>query len=120
MKKKIRNVNNNTIIENVDYVSDIFSKIIGLMFKKRGKILMKFLFSKRYSIWMPFMKYSIDIAFIDKDKCIVDIKTNVLPISFNINTWKLYKSKKKCKYILEVENGVLERKLFKVGDSLDF
>ena len=119
----IISVKNNTskdTIKNVSLESDFLSKVIGLMFRKRGRIMMKFIFESKHGIWMPFMKFPLDILYIDSDKCIVDIKYNVKPISFNLKTWKVYSPCKKCKYILEVESGQLRRKIFKVGDTLEF
>ena len=116
----VKDNTNKSVIKNVALITDILSKMIGLMFRKRGRILMRFAFHGKHSIWMPFMRFPIDIIYIDADKCIVDIISDAKPIGLDIQTWKIYYPCKKCKYILEVESGLAERKLFKVGDSLEF
>lgn len=120
MEISVKNITSGTAIEYVPLEGDFISKAIGLMFRRKGKIMMKFSFESRQGIWMMFMRFPIDIAFIDSDKCIVDIKHDVKPISMNPKSWKIYTPCRKCKYVLEVEAGHLNEKKFKVGDTLEF
>ncbi len=114
----VKNKTKQIEIKDVILCNNEFSKIKGLMFKKKGRALLSFDFEKIYGIWMLFMRFSIDLAFIDKEKKIVDLKRNVPPINFNPKTWKTYYPKKKCQFILETEKGVLEK--FEINDQLDF
>ncbi len=107
-------------IENVDVASGLLDKVLGLMFRNPGRLLMKFSREGRYSIWMPFMRFSLDLVFIDKSKRIVDIKKNVKPISLNPKTWKVYFPKRKCLFVLEVEGGLTKKLNLKVEDMLVF
>ena len=114
----VQNLRNSYEIDNIDY-SQGLKNIQGIMFKKTGRILMNFWFSDYHGIWMPFMKFTLDLIFIDKNKEIVDFKENVLPISLNPKTWKIYRPKKRCKYVLEIEKCNISKKL-KIGDKLIF
>ncbi len=107
-------------IEGVEHKNSFFSRTLGLMFRKEGRILMEFPYQDFYGVWMPFMRFPIDIAFISSEKEIVDVKRNVKPIGIFPSTWRIYRPEKMCKYILEVESGLLEDKGFSVGDELKF
>ena len=53
------------------------------------------------SIWMPFVKHSLDLFFMDKNFKVVG-KQKAVPITLNPKTWKIYKNKK-AKYCLEIK-----------------
>ncbi len=114
----VKNRTKNTDIKNVILADSFLSKSKGLMFKKKGRLLLKFWMQDYHKIWMLFMKFPIDLVFIDKNKKIVDIIENAKPMSFDPKTWKLYYPKKKCKYILEVEAGLSKK--FSIGNQLSF
>ena len=116
----VKNITKKSEIRNIEIADSFISKIRGLMFKKKGRLLLKFYFQDYHKIWMLFMKFSIDLIFIDKNKKIVDIIEDAEPITFNPKTWKIYGPNKKCKYILEIESGLVKRKKFTVGDRLRF
>jgi len=60
------------------------------------------------SIHTMFMRFEIDIYFLDKNKIIYD-KVSLKP-------WKFYKPKKRATYILETKKNKLK---LEIGDSLD-
>ena len=64
---------------------------------------------KDSSIHTMFMRFEIDIYFIDENKIVFE-KTSLKP-------WKFYRPKKQAKYILETKKGKLN---LKIGDKLDF
>ncbi|MCK5022557.1 MAG: DUF192 domain-containing protein [Candidatus Aenigmarchaeota archaeon] len=113
-----------TIVKELEWADTVGKQTLGLMF--RGKLesgagfMMNFKFNRKHGIWMPFMRFLIDIIFIDKDKRIVDIKHSVLPIGVNPKTWKVYKPKEQCKYVLEVNAGLMKKTKSHVGDILEF
>lgn len=75
----------------------------GLMFRKKGNALLEFRKEGKPGIWMVFIRYPLDLVFLDKNKKIVDYIKNVRPVSFNPKTWKTYYPRKKCKYVLELD-----------------
>lgn len=107
-------------ISSVERRKSFTGKFKGLMFREKGRILMEWSVKDRYGIWMPFMKFPIDVAFISEDKKVVTVFENVPPISLKPSTWKVYKPSKMCKYILEVESGLLSQKGIREGDRLLF
>ncbi len=91
------------------YADTFFKRLIGLMGKKDFNHALLFANLRDSSIHTMFMRFEIDVYFIDENKRVFD-KTSLKP-------WRFYKSKKQAKYVLETKKGVLK---IKIGDYLDF
>ena len=85
-----------------------FKRFKGLMGKKDFEDTLLFTNLTDSSIHTMFMRFEIDIYFIDKNKIIYD-KVSLKP-------WKFYKPKKRAAYILETKKNKLK---LEIGDSLD-
>ena len=109
-----------TSIDNIDVAGSILKKTIGLMFRKSGRLLFVFNREGSWGIWMPFMRFSLDLVFMDKDKKIIDIKKDVKPISVYLKNLRVYHPKRKARYILEIESGLSDEKNLGIGDMLEF
>jgi uncharacterized membrane protein (UPF0127 family) len=79
------------------------------MGKKNFDYIMVFTNLTDSSIHTMFMRFEIDIYFVDKNGVIFDKVT--------LRPWKFYKPKKQAKYIIETEKNKLN---LKIGDRLDF
>ena len=120
-KIKIKNRSKNTEIDNIEFSTSIARNTRGLMFNKSGRMLMEFIKDGKSSIWMPFMRFSLDLIFMDNKKTIVDIKPNAVPLKIlKTSTWKLYFPKERCRYVLEIESKLAKAKKFDIGDQLIF
>jgi len=115
---KVKNRAKGLELDGVEYCASFTKLTKGLMGKKQGKALLHFKKEGIFGIWMLFMRFPIDIAFISKDREIITIGRNLKPISLNLNTWKIYYPTKKAQYVLEVEQGGLSK--FEIGDKLEF
>ena len=91
------------------YADTFFKRFKGLMGKKDFEDALLFTNLKDSSIHTLFMRFEIDIYFIDENKMIFD-KVSLKP-------WRFYKPKKQAKYILETKKGLIK---LKIGDCLDF
>lgn len=91
------------------YADTFFKRLIGLMGKKDFNHALLFANLRDSSIHTMFMRFEIDVYFIDENKRVFD-KTSLKP-------WRFYKSKKQAKYVLETKKGLLK---IKIGDCLDF
>lgn len=91
------------------YADTFFKRFKGLMGKKEFNDCMVFANLNDSSIHTMFMRFAIDVYFIDENKKIFD-KTS-------LNPWKFYRPKKQAKFILETEKNKLN---LKIGDCLDF
>jgi uncharacterized membrane protein (UPF0127 family) len=109
---------NGETIRDVDRLTGWLEKVRGLSWKGVGRALLEFSYNDRHGVWMPFMKFTIDIAFVDDDGVVVGIEKNVPPISLHPRTWRVYKPPRMCRYVLEVEAGLLDEKEVTVGNKL--
>jgi len=114
------------LAEKTELARGMWKKMLGLMFRAGiddgAGLLMQFEkeSSDMYSIWMLGMRFPIDIIFIDKNKKVTDVYSNVPPVSFNPGTWKIYRPTKPVKWILEVRAGKARETGTSVGDGLSF
>lgn len=100
-----------------EFANNHLKRISGLSGCKEKKCMMfKFPFSMKWAFWMPNMYYPLRIIYINKEKEIVDIK-DAIPLTRNPKTWKRYKPKKACKYVLEMP---FTHENIKIGDKLQF
>ncbi|MDO5814667.1 MAG: DUF192 domain-containing protein [Methanobrevibacter sp.] len=104
---------NNTTDEQVNIkivVADTFLKRFkGLMFKNDFDECMLFCNLKDSSIHTLFMKFEIDVYFLDENRVIFE-KASLKP-------WKFHKPEKQAKYILECRKNSLN---LRIGDCLEF
>ncbi len=113
-----------TLVKDFEIADSIGKKTKGLMFRNSlsedSGFLMVFNYDRRHEIWMFGMRFPIDIVFIDKRKRIVDIKHSVRPMGKNPRTWRIYKPRQNCRYVLEVNPGLIKRTKTEIGDILEF
>ena len=95
--------------EKIVYADSFFKRFKGLMFKKDCDYVLVFLNLIDTSVHSFFMRFDIDIYFLDENKKIID-KTTLKP-------WRFYKTKVKSTYIVETKKNKFE---LKVNDKLDF
>ena len=122
---KQNNKNPTIIIENKTFLLDVAKSAreqeIGLAKynKLPQNMAMLFPFSNYgyYSFWMKNMKFPIDIIYIKDDK-IVDIFTNVPNPKSENEKLKIYVSKSKANYVLEINANLSKHYGFKIGSSV--
>ena len=91
------------------YADTFFKRFKGLMAKKDFNDCLIFTNLKDSSIHTMFMRFEIDIYFIDENKIVFD--------KITLSPWKFYRPKRPAKFILETKKNKLN---LKIGDSLDF
>ena len=89
------------------------------MFRRKGNAFLEFPKEGNYKIWMLFVFYPLDLIFINKNKTVVNIIKNTRPITLNPKTWKLYNSRNKFKYLLELDCRN-HSSIFNIGDVLEW
>lgn len=118
-KYKIIKINKTKI--KVEIADTYLKKAIGLMLRKKIKgtrMLFEFQAPTKCGIWMIFMKFPIDIIFIDANNKVSTIAKNARPMTLNPKTWRIYLPNKKCKYVLETESGFAYKNRIKIGQKL--
>ena len=90
------------------YADTFFKRFKGLMGKKDFDHVLVFSNLTDSSIHTMFMRFEIDVYFIDENRKVFD--------KISLKPWKFYKPKKQAKYIVETKKGKLD---LKIGDELD-
>lgn len=110
---KIKNTRTNEILVERMYKADtIFTKMKGLLGRKDMSFDEGMLICGARQIHMFFMKFAIDVIFLDKNFRIIKIYRRFKP--FRISGYFL-----KAKYVLELKSGILDEKDTQVGDVLE-
>lgn len=93
----------------IKYADNYFKRLIGLMFKKDIDYGLLFIIKYGSGVHTCFMRFTIDVYFLDESKMIFDKVT--------LKPWKYYKPIKKAKYILETKKDYVD---LKKGEKIDF
>ncbi|MDP5274488.1 DUF192 domain-containing protein [Chengkuizengella axinellae] len=111
---KVINQGNDVVIaEQVRFAHTFFSRFIGLMFKKhifRDGALHILPCSQIHTF---FMKFPIDVVYLNSDYEVVGIEENLSP-------WKIGGKFKQVKSIIELSSGAVVKTGLKIGDSIKF
>ena len=91
----------------ITYADTFFKRFKGLMLKKDIDFGLLFTNLKDSSIHTMFMRFEIDVYFIDEKKTVFE-KVSLKP-------WRFYRPKKPAKYILETKK---DRINLKTGDCI--
>ena len=93
----------------ITHANNFLNRFKGLMGKKDIDFAMLFSNLKDSSIHTSFMRFEIDVYFLDENGTVYE-KTSLKP-------WSFYRPKKQAKYILETKKDELK---IKIGDRLEF
>jgi len=88
-----------------EVADNFWKRLVGLSFSKKKNMLFIFPYEAKWSFWMFLVRYPIKFVFIDKRKTVVDVKVGK-PISLDTSTWKVYKPREACKYVLETPSNL--------------
>lgn len=99
------------IASNVSLADTYFKRLKGLMFKETLKYDEGLLITPCNSIHMFFMKFPLDVLFVDKEN-------NIVGMSKNIKPWRISKVFFKAHYVVELPTGTIERLKMSEGDTL--
>jgi uncharacterized protein len=110
----VRNITKNTILSDKCLVAGSFaSRFMGLMGRSGIAPGSGLLIVPCNSIHMFFMKFPIDIVFLDKGNKVVYIVEGIRP-------WKVSKLVRNAHSVLELPSGTVKTCLTEVGDKLEF
>jgi len=80
-------------------------------------LLMAFPSDDKWGIWMKDMLIPLDIAWLDSNKKVVYIETNVSP---ELSTTKTFRPKVPARYVLEMSAGSVQRAGIKINQVASF
>jgi uncharacterized protein len=115
MEKKIIicKKNNLVISDNVKYADTFFLKLKGLLVRNSIDKNECLIILDAKQIHSFFMKFSIDIIFLDKNKRVIALYNDFSP-------YKLTKIFFNSKYVLELHKGAIKEKNIQINDELVF
>lgn len=100
------------ILKKMQIANTFVSRVIGLMFKKEHPNFDGLLIEPCNSIHTCFMRYSIDVVFLNDKNLVIKIIRDIKPWRM---TWFYYKATK----VLEFPSGMVTLDI-KLGDELSF
>lgn len=112
MKKAIVKKDDLVLIRNVDVADGFWERFRGLMFAQSIPDNYGLLIKPCNHIHMMNMKFPLDIIYLSEDNTIVQIDENMRP-------WKIGKTVKKAKSVVEVNAGTCACIGINVGDRLN-
>ena len=95
---KILTIENKLILENVSIADSFFSRLKGLMGKSNIDDNIGLIIRPCKSIHTFFMKFNIDVIFIDGNSKVVDVYIDLAP-------WRISKIYKDAKFVIEGKSG---------------
>lgn len=103
-------------------IADSFlSRLRGLMLSAKRDLILDSGFDDipAASIHMLFMKFPIDVAWVNGAMTVVDVGRGLQPFHpFRLGTWRIYSPKKPARYVVELGIGKLGTT--KEGDEIQF
>lgn len=109
----IRNITCNTVLAgNCIHARTFFTRFKGLQLKKDLAPGCGLLITPCNSIHMFFMRFPIDAVFIDKDQAVLYIEEGIKP-------WRVSKTVKKSRSVLELPAGTAAATGTRPGDRLE-
>ncbi|MBT4540111.1 DUF192 domain-containing protein [Candidatus Woesearchaeota archaeon] len=113
----IKNITKNrTFAQDYKLCNTFFSKAKGLMFSRKKNfrnLIFVFDKEKKIGLHMWFVFFPIDVVLLDKDKRVVEIKGNLRP-------FRLFNSKNKAKYVLELYQDAIKKNSIELEDKIEF
>jgi len=113
----ILNLSKNIVVASKVKAADTFFKrLLGLMFRKKPHPLLISLSKEgriSSSIHMFFVRFGLDVIWMDKGLRVVDLREEIKPFSL-----KIYLPKKKANYVLELPCEGIKGGKIEIGDQL--
>jgi len=96
------------------FCSSIWAKARGLMFARKPlTLVMPFAAPRRIALHMFFVRFPIDVIFLDAKNKIIEIKEQFRP-------WTQYRSHKPASFVVECSAGTVKKNDYHVGDIVLF
>lgn len=115
MKLEIYNATKRRSVCFAELAESFAARLCGLMFRRsmepKHGMLIKFFFGDS-SVHSFFMRFAIDLIFIDENRRVVEIAP--------LKPWRVHAPKQRCAFVLELAEGEARRRGVEVGDALEF
>lgn len=104
--------NNVVVATEVELADTFWKRFRGLMlrrsFPRGGALLFEFKRPGRYGIHMFFVRFPIDLVYLDSKFRVVELRAKIKP-------WRVYRPKSAAKYLVELPHGTISRSRISPG-----
>ena len=107
-------IDGTVISANIEHANTFLKKVLGLMFRKsfEGALIFDMGYNAYDGIHMLFVRMPIDVLFLDQDKNVVDVITNLKPWLGSAFP------RSRFRYAIELPAGTAEKAGIKAGERL--
>jgi hypothetical protein len=109
--KILNSTKNTTLAENCTEANTFMARFLGLMGKKYLSPNYALILAPCNSVHMFFMRFALDVVFIDKDNMVIYLAENLKP-------WRLSRIIPLAYAVIEVPTGTIKNSKVSVGDTL--
>lgn len=102
-----------TVADEAKVAGTFFSRVRGLLNRTSLKEGEGLIIVSCRQIHMLFMRFPIDVIFVDKTNRVTGLVENIQPFSFSPIFWK-------ASFAIELPVGVIEKSCTQLGDTLEF
>lgn len=111
----IDETNGNVLASEVELADIFWKRFRGLMLRRRFPMGSALLFtppkSGRYGIHMFFVRFPIDLLYLDSGFVVVELCTGLRP-------WRMYRPKMIANYLIELPEGTILRSNVEIGHKI--
>jgi hypothetical protein len=100
-------------LENIKVARSLVERSLGLIGKKDFGVFMGLKIESCNSIHTFFVRFPIDVVFLDEKNEILKVNENLKPFRFSSFVWK-------AKSVLEMPAGFAKKQNLEVGDKIEF
>jgi hypothetical protein len=102
------------VSESIEHADTFLKKLTGIMLRKNmgGALIFDMGYNAYDGIHMLFVLIPIDVLFLDSDRKIVDLRSNLRPWTGSAFP------RSRFRYVIELPAGTVERTALKAGDGL--
>jgi uncharacterized protein len=87
--------------------------------EKNSCMLFIFSYLGKHTLWMRGMNFPIDVLWLDEERNITDIKTNIQPAK-NFFDFSTYSPNHEAKYVIELPSGFVKKNKVKTSTQVKF
>jgi uncharacterized membrane protein (UPF0127 family) len=109
--KIINETRNTTIAESVQLADTVFSRLIGLLDRSDIASQEALIITHTRSIHMFFMRFSIDVIFVDKAFRVVGLVKHIKPFQMSPYFWRAH-------YAIETATQTISASRTEIGDKI--
>ena len=107
--KIVNQSNNNILAQNAQLADTVISRLVGLLNRARLNSGEGLVITQCRSIHMFFMRFAIDVVFVDKNNAVIGLVKNIKPFMMSPYFFR-------SSYVIELPPGTIDASQTRLGD----